>query len=85
VRLAFTTNVAGTLKLVVTRAPAHGRAKNLRPVSTATLAAGTTELVFTGRLAGKPLAAGRYRLKAVFVDATGHASNRRMITIAINR
>jgi hypothetical protein len=83
-KLAVASNVAGTLKVVVTRAPAHGKAENLRPVISLPLAAGTTKLVFTGRLAGKPLPAGRYRLKAAVVDASGRASNRRVVTIAIN-
>jgi hypothetical protein len=41
--------------------------------------------VFTGRLAGKPLPAGLYKLKAVFVDESGQVSNRRELSIAIKR
>ncbi len=83
--LAATGNVAGTLRVVVTSTPLGGRAKNLKPALSAPISAGTTRLVFTGRLAGKPLPAGRYKLKAVFVDAQGRASNRRELSIAIKR
>ncbi|MBJ7471613.1 MAG: hypothetical protein JHD16_09945 [Solirubrobacteraceae bacterium] len=83
--LAATANLPGTLRIVVTRAPKGGRAKNLKPALSVPIEEGTTSFVFTGRLAGKPLPAGLYKLKAVFVDARGRASNRRELTIAIKR
>lgn len=83
--LAVTGNYAGTLRLVVTSVPKNGRAKNLAPVLTYPVIAGTTKLVFTGRLSGKTLPAGEYRLKALFVDEQGRASNLRLLSIIIKR
>lgn len=83
--LAATGNLPGTLRIVVTSTPKGGRAKNLKPALSLPVEEGTTKFVFTGRLAGKPLPAGLYTLKAVFVDEDGRASNRRELPIAVKR
>lgn len=83
--LAATGNVPGVLRVVVTSTPKGGKAKNLKPALSLPIETGTTKFVFSGRLAGKPLPAGLYKLKAVFVDESGQASNRRELSIAIKR
>ena len=69
-RLSFTVNEPGKLRLVVTSVPRHGKAKNLTPFLRYRLKAGTNTVAFSGRLHGKRLRPGRYRLKASFFEPT---------------
>jgi hypothetical protein len=52
----------------------HGRFVKVRGAVRVTRAAGSRRLRFKGAVAGRKLAAGRYRVSAVATDAGGHAS-----------
>ncbi|MBO9532699.1 MAG: hypothetical protein J7513_06980 [Solirubrobacteraceae bacterium] len=83
--LQFTTNTAGKIRIVVTSTPKGGKARNLKPALTFTVAAGATRTTFTGCLAGKRLPAGAYKLKIVFMGVGGTVGGRKALPIVIRR
>ena len=75
-RISWTTTTAGTVKLTVRKAAGKPGKRTWRKAGTLTApaAAGAGSLKFDGRLAGKALKPGTYRLEAVATDATGSRS-----------
>jgi hypothetical protein len=88
VRVSFTLSEAASVRLRVERRRARSaRYVTLRGGFTVAGRQGANRLRFTGRLAGRALSAGRYRLRAVARDGAGNASRARRtpFRIAVRR
>jgi hypothetical protein len=74
IQLRLSTSEAGTLSIAI--APARGGKKVAKPLATLkrSIAAGPAHIALSGRIGGKPLPPGRYRLTATESDAPGNTS-----------
>jgi homogentisate 1,2-dioxygenase len=85
-RITATVSEAGTLRFTVQRRRAGRKARyRTRGSFTRNAKAGTNRVRFSGRLKGRRLAPGRYRLRAVAVDAAGNRSKAKFVTFRVVR
>jgi hypothetical protein len=86
--LTATPSEAGHIRLLVQRRRAHGRTR-WTPAGPALVRAarkpGPVKVGFSGRIAGRKLAVGRYRFVVTAVDAAGNSSAPRTIAFSIKR
>ena len=76
----------GTLRFTVQRRKAGRKARYVNRGSfTKASKKGTNRMRFKGRLKGRKLAAGRYRLRVVAIDAAGNRSKAKLVTFRIVR
>ena len=84
-RVTYTLSAPATVTFRIERRLSNGRYRTLAGRLTDEGVEGVNTFAFSGRLKGRALAPGRYRLRAVATDEAGNASSPRRISFRVTR